>query len=92
MASIFTTIQRKVNRDEFDFLEHSLDALADENFKLTDAEQVILHPSNYFQLTDDESHVRYAFEGYTEDGRMLRVIVFLQQGRVKIKTGYETFD
>lgn len=92
MANIYTTIQRKVNRDEFDFLEHSLDELADENFKLSDAVKVILNPSNRFEFADDESHVRYAFEGYTKSGRMLRVIVFVQQGRVKIKTGYEIFD
>ena len=92
MANIYTIIQRKVNRDEFDFSEHSLNELAAENFRLADAERVILSPFNYYQFTDDDSHVRYAFEGYTEKGRMLRVIVFLQQSRVKIKTGYEIFD
>ena len=92
MANIYTTIQRKVNRDEFDFLRHSLFELDDENFSLADAERIILKPSNYFQFTDDDSHIRYAFEGQTKSGRMLRVIVFLQHGRVKIKTGYEIFD
>lgn len=91
MANIYTTIQRKVNRDEFDFLRHALFELADEGFSLADAESVILKPSNYFQFTDDESHLRYVFEGYTKRDRMLRVIVFLQHGRVKIKTGYEIF-
>jgi hypothetical protein len=89
MANIYTTIQRKVNRDEFDFLRHALFELDDEKFAPGDAVAVILKPSNRFQFTDDESHVRYSFEGYAEDGRMLRVIVFIQQGRVKIKTGYE---
>jgi hypothetical protein len=50
---------------------------------------VILKPLNRFELTDDESNVRFSFEGYAKDGRMLRVIVFIQQGRVKVKTGYE---
>jgi hypothetical protein len=89
MANIYTTIQRKVNRDEFDFLRHSLFELAEENFSLADAVGVILKPTNRFEFTDDESHVRFSFEGYVKDGRMLRVIVFIQQGRVKIKTGYE---
>jgi hypothetical protein len=89
MPNIYTTIQRKVNRGEFDFLRHSLFELAEENFSLADAVGVILKPSNRFQFTDDESHVRFSFEGYAKDGRMLRVIVFIQQGRVKIKTGYE---
>jgi hypothetical protein len=89
MANIFTTIQRKINRDEFDFLRHALFELAEENFSLVDAIAVILKPSNRFPFVDDETHFRYCFEGYAKDGRMLAVIVFIQQGRVKIKTGYE---
>jgi hypothetical protein len=89
MANIYTTIQRKINQDEFDFLRHALFELAEENFSLADAVKVILKPLNRFEFTDDESHVRFSFEGYAKDGRMLRVIVFIQQGRVKIKTGYE---
>ncbi len=89
MANIFTTIQRKVNRDEVDFLRHALFELNEENFLLDDAIAVILKPVNRFEFTDDESHVRFSFEGYAKDGRMLRVIVFIQQGRVKVKTGYE---
>jgi hypothetical protein len=89
MANIYTTIQRKINRDEFDFLRHALFELAEESFSLADAVGVILKPYNHFEFTDDESHRRFSFDGYTQDGRMLRVIVFLQQGRVKIKTGYE---
>ncbi len=92
MANIYTSIQRKVNQDEFDFLKHALFELADENFSLSDVERIILKPFNYFRFTDDESHTGYAFEGYTKKGRMLRVIVFLQNGRVKIKTGYEIFE
>ena len=92
MANIYTTIQRKVNRGEFDFLRHALFELADENFSLENAIRVILKPSNHFEFTDDDAHVRYAFEGNTKERRMLRVIVFLQQGRVKIKTGYEIFE
>ncbi len=34
MANIYTTIQRKVNRDEFDFLRHALFELHEENFSL----------------------------------------------------------
>lgn len=89
MANVFTIIQRKINRDEFDFLRHALFELADENFSLGDAVGVILKPINRFEFTDDESHVRFSFDGYAKDGRILRVIVFIQQGRVKIKTGYE---
>jgi uncharacterized DUF497 family protein len=89
MANIFTTIQRKINRDEFDFLPHCSKELDDEGFILSDAVKVIFKPSNYYEYDDDQSHIRYAFEGYTKEGRMLRVIVFLSQGRVKIKTGYE---
>jgi hypothetical protein len=89
MPNIFTTIQRKINRDEFDFLRHALFELADESFSLADAIGVILKPFNHFEFTDDDSHIRFSFEGYVKDGRMLRVIVFIQQGRVKIKTGYE---
>ncbi len=92
MASILTKIQRKVNRDEFDFLSHALKELDAENFSLVEAEKVILKPLRFFEFNDDESHVRYAFDGEAENGRMLRVIVFLSQGRVKIKTGYEIFD
>jgi hypothetical protein len=89
MANIYTTIQRKINRDEFDFLRHAVFELAEENFSLVDAVGVILKPTNRFEFTDDESHVRFSFDGYAKDGRMLRVIVFFQEGRVKIKTGYE---
>ena len=92
MANIYTMIQRKVNQGEFDFLRHALFELADEKFSLADAVSVILKPFNHFEYTDDESHVGYAFEGYTKERRMLRVIVFVQQGRVKIKTGYEIFE
>ncbi|MDQ3180231.1 MAG: DUF4258 domain-containing protein [Acidobacteriota bacterium] len=92
MANIYTKILRKVNRDEFDFLAHALEELDDENFSLAEVEKVILKPFRFFEFTDDESHVRYAFDGEAENGRMLRVIVFLRQGRVKIKTGYEIFD
>lgn len=89
MASIYTTIQRKVNRGEFDFLKHSLFELADEHFSSADALKVILKPLNYYELTELRSHVRYVFEGYAKDGRILAVVVFVQQGRVKIKTCYE---
>ncbi|CAN5197314.1 hypothetical protein BH20ACI1_BH20ACI1_14640 [soil metagenome] len=92
MANIYTIIQRKVNRDEFDFLPHSSKELEDEDFLLSDAVKIILKPFNHFAFTDDESHVRYAFEGILKDGRMLRVIVFIKQGSVIIKTGYEIFD
>lgn len=91
MAIIFTRIQRKVSNDEFNFLDHCLDELADENFKPSEAVSAVLSPFNYFSYTDDESHVRYAFEGFAKKGRMLRVIVFLQQGRVKFKSAYEIF-
>ncbi len=89
MANIYTIIQRKINRDEFDFLKHALFELDEEHFSLADAVEVILKPFNRFEFTDDESHTRFSFDGYVKDGRMLRVIVFIQQGRVKIKTGYE---
>jgi len=89
MALIYTTIQRKINRDEFDFLRHALLELAEENFSLADAIGVILKPFNRFPFVEDETHLRYCFEGYTKDGRMLAVIVFIHQSRVKIKTGYE---
>ncbi len=74
------------------FLSHALKELDAENFSLVETEKVILKPLRFFEFTDDESHVRYAFDGEAENGRMLRVIVFLSQGRVKIKTGYEIFD
>lgn len=92
MANIYTTIKRKINRNEFDFLRHALFELADENFLADEAIKVILKPFNRFEFTDDESHIRYCFEGYAKNSRMLRVIVFLQQGRVKIKTAYEIFE
>jgi hypothetical protein len=92
MANIFTTIQRKVNRNEFNFLRHALFELDDEKFSAAEAIGVILKPFNKFEFTDDESHLRYAFEGNAKNGRLLRVIVFIQQGRVKIKTAYEIFD
>lgn len=89
MANIYTTIQRKVNRGDFDFLKHALYELADEHFTASDAVKVILKPFNQYELTDLKSHVRYVFEGYAKDGRILAVVVFVQQGRVKIKTCYE---
>jgi hypothetical protein len=92
MANIYTTIQRKVNQDKFDFSLHSLEELASEKFNLADAVKIILAPHNSYQYTDDKSHDRYSFEGIVNDGRMLRVIVFLYQGRVQIKTAYEIFE
>ena len=92
MANIYTIIQRKVNHDEFDFTEHALQELIDEDFYLSDAVQVIYGSFRNFQYNADQSHVRYAFDGKTIDGRILRVIVFIQHGRVKIKTCYEIFE
>lgn len=92
MANIYTTIARKMNRDEFDFLPHCLDELHDEGFTLAEAVNVIRKSFNRFLYEDDESHIRFAFEGNANNGRMLRVIVFVQQGRVKIKTAYEIFE
>jgi hypothetical protein len=92
MANICTAIQRKVNRGELDFLPHCSRELDEEGFMLADAVKVIFRPFNFFEFTDDESHIRYAFEGFAKKDRMLRVIVFIHQGRVKIKTGYEIFD
>lgn len=89
MANVFTKIQRKINQGFFDVSEHCLEELADEKFLFADAVNVVLSPLNYFELKDDESHLRYAFEGYANDGRMMRVIVFLHQGRVKFKTTFE---
>ena len=66
MANIYTKIQRKVNRDEFDFLSHALKELDDENFSLVEVEKVILKPFRFFEFNDDESHVRYAFDGAAE--------------------------
>ncbi|CAN5488224.1 hypothetical protein BH10ACI1_BH10ACI1_06860 [soil metagenome] len=89
MATVFTKIQRKINQGLFDFSEHCLYELADENFLLAEAVKVVLSPSNCFEFTDDESHTRYAFEGYANDGRMMRVIIFLHQGRVQFKTAFK---
>lgn len=90
MANIYTTIQRKVVQGKYDFGEHFLTELDAENFYTDDAVNAVLSPHNKFRYTDDPSHVRYAFEGKTEnEDRNLRVIVFLLQGRVKFKTVYE---
>lgn len=89
MATIFTKIQRKVNQGLFDFSKHCLDELPEEKFTIADAVEVLLSPSDYFKFTEDESHLRYAFEGYADDGRIMRVIVFLHQGRVQFKTVFE---
>ena len=56
VANIYTTIQRKVNQDKFDFSDHSLKELAAEKFKLADAVKVILAPHNRYPYTDDKSH------------------------------------
>ena len=92
MATIFTKIQRKINQGLFDFGEHCIEELADEKISFTDAVGVVLSPSNYHEFTDDESHSRYAFEGYANDGRMICVIVFISQGKVWFKTAYEIFE
>ncbi len=89
MANIFTTIQRKVNQGRYEFGKHFLKELAAEQFKTDDAFQVIRRSYNFFSFTDDESHIRYAFEGELKDGRMLCVVVFLNQGIVIFKTAYE---
>ncbi len=70
MATIFTKIQRKVNQGLFGYDNHCLNALADENFDVSDAFQIVLHPANCFAYEHDESHTRYAFDGYAKDGRM----------------------
>ena len=89
MANIYTIIQRKLNQDLFSFSEHFLDELANENFEIDDALRVVRKPVRRYSYTDDKSHARYAFEGYSNDGRMLRVIVFLSQGKVRFKTAYQ---
>ena len=92
MAIIFTKIQRKVNQGLFGYDNYFLNALADENFDVSDAFQIVLQPTNHFVYEHDESHTRYAFDGYSKDGRMLRVVLFLSQGKVKFKTAYEIFE
>ena len=92
MANIFTKIQRKVNRGEIRFSRHSAFELDDEGFTQADAVKVILKPFNYYEFTHDKSHVRFCFEGYTNDDRMLAVIAFLDKGIVRVKTAYEIFD
>lgn len=91
MATIFTRIQRKVLRGEFEFTIHCLDELADEKFSLGDAISAILNASDFDKLTGDESHIRYVFYGCATDGRTMKVTVFLSQGSVFIKTVYEYF-
>ncbi|MGI8668467.1 MAG: DUF4258 domain-containing protein [Aridibacter sp.] len=92
MANIFTQIQRKVNQGKFAFLDHARDELADENFSAIEAIGVILKPFNYFVYDNDPSHKRYAFEGFVNNDRMLRVICFVSNAKVYIKTAYEIFD
>lgn len=89
MANIFTKIQRKVNQKQYVFLPHCLEELDDENFTVEEAVNAVLSPDDYFEFSNDESHIRYCFQGAANDGRMLNVIVFLHQGLVYFKTVYE---
>ena len=91
MANIYTQIQRKLNQGSFSYDDYFLKALADENFYISDAFRVVRRPAKHFPYTHEESHTRYAFDGITNDGRMLRVILFLSQGKVRFKTAYEIF-
>lgn len=92
MASIYTRIQRKVKDGDVYISPHAENALHDEGFSIEDLFIVILKPFNYFVYEDDPSHRRYAFEGYSKDERMLRIICFINHGQVIIKTCYEIFD
>lgn len=91
MANIYTKIQRKINRGEYEYRYHSLEELRKEKFDAEDAVKVILKPYNFYKYTDDESHARYAFEGLLKSGRMLKVVVYISQDKVQIKTAYEIF-
>ena len=55
MATIFTKIQRKVSNDEFDFLNHCLDELADENFLPSESVSAVLNPFNYLKAGHNSS-------------------------------------
>ncbi|HXH70734.1 MAG TPA: DUF4258 domain-containing protein [Pyrinomonadaceae bacterium] len=92
MASILTKIQRKVLQGDFDFSFHCLLELAEENFEPSDAVSAILNAKDFDKLTDDESHIRYVLYGYANDGRAMKIVVFLSQRRVFIKTIYEHFN
>ncbi len=89
MANVFTKIQRKVNQGDFYILPHCYDALDDDSFLQQDAIGAVLNPDNYFEFTEDDTHVRYCFEGFASDDRMIGVIVFIDQGIVIFKTAYE---
>lgn len=91
MAAILTKIQRKVLQGEFEFSYHCLLELADEDFMPSDAITAILNAKEFDKLTEDESHFRYALYGFANDGRAMKVVVFLSQGRVFIKTIHEYF-
>ena len=91
MPAILAKIQRKVLQGEFEFSRHCLLEPADEGFMPSDATAAILNAKKFDKLTDDESHVRYALCGFAGDGRAMKVIVFLSQEKVFIKTTYEYF-
>jgi hypothetical protein len=92
MASILTKIQRKVLQGDFDFSFHCLLELAEDNFEPSDAVSAILNAKDFDKLTDDESHIRYVLYGNANDGRAIKIVVFLSHGRVFIKTIYEHFN
>ena len=92
MANIYTQIQRKLTQRLYLYDEYFTKALSDEDFDISDAFQVVRRSFRRFPYTDDESHTRYSFDGYTKDGRMLRVVLFLTRGKIKFKTAYEIFE
>ena len=89
MANIFTTIQRKINEGKYEFREHFLKELYNDRFLTADAFSAIRRPFNCYTLTEDASHIRYVFEGCANDGRMLKVVVFIDSGLVQFKTVHE---
>jgi len=92
MVTILTKIQRKILEDNFEFSTHCLFELAEESFSPKDAISAILNAFAFDKLTNDESHTRYAIYGAARDSRLIKVIVFLSQGKVFIKTAYEYFE
>ncbi len=91
MAKVPIRIKRCVREGNYFVSQHCRKELADDGFMVQDAIAAIVSSVECDIFTDDESHIRYKLYGHARDGRVMDVVVMSHQGKLILKTAYESF-
>lgn len=90
MPTILSKIKRLVRNGDYRIGIHCFHEMAADNLSVNEVVSAILNADEFDKLTDDESHIRYRLRGLSETERDIVIVVFFTQGRLFLKTVYET--